>query len=133
MLRPNQFLIALASIVAFCCLMFSVPDSGASSQPNTGIEGSVSVSPVHGGPTRQGVADSAPLANTSFSVETAAGKIATFKTDEQGHFKVELPPGKYTIKMEQPRMKGRGCSLADIEVTAANFKHVHLNCDTGIR
>ena len=100
---------------------------------STGIEGTVTVSPIHGGPSRQGVPDSAPLANASFVVETGAGKVATFTTDEKGHFKFGLPPGRYAIRAEKTGMKGRGCGLQDIEVTAAGFKQVTLHCDTGLR
>jgi hypothetical protein len=99
----------------------------------SGIEGVVTVSPIHGGPSRQGVPDSGPMPNTSFLVETAAGTVATFKTDEKGRFKVELPPGRYAIKIQVPQMKGHGCGLADIEVTAGSFKSVKLDCDTGMR
>ena len=82
---------------------------------------------------KAGVPDSAPLADTSFIVETTAGKVATFKTDQQGRFRVELAPGKYTIKIQRPQMKGPGCGLPDIEVTSTGFKKVSLNCDTGMR
>jgi hypothetical protein len=99
----------------------------------TGIEGTVTVSPIHGGPSRQGEPDSAPMPNIAFLVETAAGTVATFKTDEKGHFKVELPPGRYAIKIEVPQMKGHGCGLTDIEVAAGSFKTVNLDCDTGMR
>jgi Carboxypeptidase regulatory-like domain len=99
----------------------------------SGIEGSVRVGPIHGGPTKLGEPDSAPLANATFQVESAAGTIKTFTTDEHGHFKVDLPPGRYAISTERTGMKGRGCGLKDIEVTAAGFKQVTLECDTGMR
>jgi hypothetical protein len=99
----------------------------------SGIEGTARVSPVQGGPTRLGETDSAPMANISFRVESAAGVVATFKTDGEGNFKVELPPGRYGIKIQQPQMKGRGCALDDVEVKAGDFKKVTLNCDSGIR
>lgn len=131
--RPEAFVIAISSLAAFGCLMLSFPDSAAGAPPSTGIEGTVTVGPVQGGPAKKGVADSAPMANTSFFVETPAGKVATFQTDEHGHFRVELAPGKYTIRIQKPQMKGPGCGLPDVEVTAAGFKKVSLNCDTGIR
>lgn len=100
----------------------------------SGIEGTVTVSPIHGGPSRLGVPDSAPFANASFFVESASGsQVATFKTDDKGHFKIALPPGRYAIRAEKAGMKGRGCGLQDIEVTAAGYKQVKLDCDTGMR
>ena len=120
-------------VIAFLVLVSPATNAGTSDTPG-GIEGTVTVSPIHGGPSRLGVPDSAPLANASFFVESATGgQVATFKTDEKGHFKVALPPGRYAIRAEKTGMKGRGCGLQDIEVTAAGFKQVDLHCDTGLR
>jgi hypothetical protein len=115
------------------CLFLPSALITAESAPGTGIEGSVRVGPTHGGPVKMGEPDSAPLANATCLVETAAGTIKTFTTDEKGHFKVELPPGRYAIRVEKVGMKGRGCGLADIEVTSSGFKQIDLQCDTGMR
>jgi hypothetical protein len=133
MIPARRFLIALVAVTVFCSPVFRVQAFGASSASTTGIEGTVSVGPIQGGPSRQGVPDSAPMANMPFVVENAAGLVTTFTTDEHGHFRVALAPGKYTIKIQKPQMKGLGCGLPDIEVTAAGFKKVNLNCDTGMR
>jgi len=99
----------------------------------SGIEGTITVSPIHGGPSKMGEPDSAPLANASFFVESAAGQVATFTTDDKGHFKVALPPGRYAIRAQKSGMRGRRCGLENIEVTATGFKQVDLQCDTGLR
>ena len=105
----------------------------AETAPGTGIEGSVRISPTHGGPIKLGEPDSAPLANATLVVESAAGSIKTVTTDEHGHFKIELPPGRYSIRTEKKTgMKSR-CGLTDIEVTPGSFKQVKLDCDTGMR
>jgi hypothetical protein len=113
--------------------LFAHPMNAETTAMPTGIEGTVTVSPIRGGPIRQGEPNSAPMRDTDFVVEAAAGKVATFKTDAQGKFKVGLPPGRYTIVIQKPMMKGRGCSLTDVEVTAAGFKKVQLACDSGMR
>ena len=105
----------------------------AETAPGTGIEGSVRISPTHGGPIKAGEPDSAPLANATLVVETAAGSTKTVTTDEQGHFKIELPPGRYSIRTEKKTGVKGGCGMKDIEVTASGFKQVHLECDTGMR
>jgi len=105
----------------------------AETAPGTGIEGSVRISPTHGGPIKEGEPDSAPLANATLVVETADGSSKTVTTDEQGHFKIELPPGRYSVRTEKTGMKGRGCGLKDVEVTAGEFKQIQLQCDTGMR
>ncbi|HZE13613.1 MAG TPA: prealbumin-like fold domain-containing protein [Chthoniobacterales bacterium] len=118
--------IALVFIV--CTAMNAQTTTGAS-----GIEGNATISPTHGGPSKLGEADSEPLANTSFRVKTAGGTVTTFKTDAKGHFKIDLPPGHYEVRMERAVMKGAGCGLSDVEVTAGKFEKVHLNCDSGMR
>jgi hypothetical protein len=80
-----------------------------------------------------GEPDSAPLPNATLVIATAAGTIKTTTTDEKGHFKVELPPGRYAIRVEKIGIRGRGCELADIEVTSSGFRQVDLHCDTGMR
>ena|ERR1041385_552588 len=99
----------------------------------SGIELTATISPTHGGPIKLGEEDSAPLADTSFRVEAAGNHVTTFKTDAKGYFKVDLPPGRYEIRIEKALMKGRGCGLSDVEVTAGVFKKIHLNCDSGMR
>ena len=106
-------------------------DAEASSL-TTGIEGSISVSPIHGGPSRLGETDSAPLAHVAFDVATDAGVVASFTTDAEGHFRVEVPPGRYTVKMHEKKKIG-GCGARTVEVTAEGFAKVHWQCDTGIR
>jgi hypothetical protein len=98
----------------------------------TGIEGVILVSPSHGGPSREGETDSAPLGNTVFEVATAAGMVATFTTDAAGHFKAPLPPGRYSIKIGGAKRYPR-CGPFDVEVTAAGFNTVTWTCDSGMR
>lgn len=124
MAAPRLLLIALASLTAFCCVVLGAPESG--------IEGSVSISPIRGGPARIGVPNSAPLRNTQFEVENAAGIVLTFKTDEEGRFRVPLPPGRYTVRRAELKKIGR-CGPFDVEVDAAGFKKVEFACDSGMR
>jgi len=98
----------------------------------TGIEGLISVSPSHGGPVREGVANSAPLANTMFEAADGAGAATTFTTDNAGRFRVSLPPGRYTIKMRDAKKFPR-CGPFEVEVTAAGFNKVTWECDSGMR
>jgi hypothetical protein len=127
----------MAAIVFLCLSLILASSMNAENANLTtgacGIEGLVSISPTHGGPSRQGVNESAPMANTPFIVEGTAGTVATFTTDEQGKFHVPLPPGRYSIRIKTPAMKGRGCGLVDIQVTSDGFKKITLNCDSGMR
>jgi len=125
----------LGTVFAYVALTFlaSISMNAETKTAAGGIEGTATVSPIHGGPSKLGEDDSAPMANTSFRVEAAGATVTTFKTDAKGYFKVDLPPGRYGIRIEQALMKGPGCGLSDVEVTAGRFKKVHLDCDSGMR
>ncbi len=103
------------------------------SQPETALEGTISISPVHGGPARPGVPDSRPLALAKFVVRRGDQVVASFVTDAQGRFHVVLPPGHYAIALEKSkgRMGHYGPFKAD--VVTGQVTHVSWQCDTGIR
>ena len=79
-----------------------------------------------------GVPNSGPLRNTQFVVENAAGIVATFKTDEEGRFRVPLAAGRYTVRSAVVKKIGR-CGPFEVEVDAAGFKKVDFACDSGMR
>jgi len=100
----------------------------------TGIEGIVSVGPIHGGPSRVGVPDSAPLANAAFEVVNDAGAVTTtFTTDASGQFRIPLAPGRYSIKAQSPKTKLGHCGPFEVEVTTDGFRKVQWECDSGMR
>lgn len=99
----------------------------------TGIEGVITVSPVHGGPIRVGVPSSRPLAATEFVVASDSGQAGSFTTDEQGHFHISVPPGHYTVTR-----KGAGHGIGrygpfEVYVRAGEATKVEWNCDSGMR
>jgi len=113
--------------------------SSANAQPTpapdntTGVEGVISVSPIHGGPARRGTPNSRPLANTAFVVENEKGTVASFQTDEQGRFRVLLAPGHYTVSLKERKGGiGRYGPFA-VDVVAGKTTTVEWHCDTGMR
>jgi hypothetical protein len=99
----------------------------------TGIEGIITVSPVQGGPTRQGVSDSRPLANITFEVKQGERVIASFQTDEQGHFQQTLEPGHYTISRKDWKSAVGSYGPFVVSVSRGKMTAVQWSCDTGIR
>ena len=77
----------------------------------------ISVSAVHGGPSRLGVPDSRPLANTAFVVKKGNDTITSFTTDDQGGFRISLAAGHYTISRKD--WEGRVGSYGPFEVDVA--------------
>lgn len=106
----------------------------ACAQPagETGITGTITISPISGGPTRMGVPDSKPLAQTEFAVKKGEETVATFTTDAAGHFSVSLGAGHYSIVKKERSMIG-SYGPFEIEVVAGKMKTVTWNCDSGIR
>jgi hypothetical protein len=103
-------------------------------EPGTGIEGVINVGPIHGGPTRVGVADSKPLANVVFVVQNdKEAEVASFTTDAQGQFHISLAPGHYRVirKDAQPRI-GRSGPF-EVDVVAGQMTRVAWSCDSGMR
>ena len=99
----------------------------------TGLEGVISISPVTGGPSRIGIANSRPLPDTEFEVARDGTTVGSFKTDEHGHFENSLPPGHYTVSKKggQPRIGNFGPFQVDI--VPGQITRVEWICDSGMR
>jgi hypothetical protein len=133
MRKPYRLLIAVVLLALFSRAGLAQPPSTPKSEPETGIEGVVLAGPIHGGPSKRGDPDSAPLANTEFLVVKENSTVASFKTDDQGRFRISLPAGHYTISRKEGKAAIGGYGPFEVEVTAGQMKRVQWNCDTGMR
>jgi Prealbumin-like fold domain len=125
--------LSLIAFLAFADLCYSQPSPTPMPQVETGIEGLITISPIHGGPVRPGIPTSKPLANTTFVVANARDTVAEFTTDQQGHFRAALAPGHYTV-VKKGQQKGIGrYGPFDVDVTAGQVTKVEWRCDTGMR
>jgi hypothetical protein len=100
---------------------------------DSGIEGTITISPAKAGPVREGEAVSVPLANATFAVENNNAEATSFTTDNNGHFRVSLPPGHYKVSLE-----GRKSSIGrfgpfEVDVVSGKMTNVQWQCDSGIR
>jgi hypothetical protein len=99
----------------------------------TGIDGVISVSPAHGGPTRIDESNSRPFANGAFNVQNESGTVASFTTDDQGHFQVSVPPGHYTVSLKDRKGGVGRFGPFDVDVVAGQITKVQWTCDSGMR
>jgi len=116
-------------LVIAACVSVGQTTPGA----ETGFEGVITISPAQPGPTRADAPGSQPLANAAFVVENEKGEVASFTTDDQGHFRTSVPPGHYKVSI-----KGRKSGIGrygpfEVDVVAGKMTKVQWNCDSGIR
>ncbi|HKS31467.1 MAG TPA: hypothetical protein VJR28_03585 [Chthoniobacterales bacterium] len=117
-------------VVMFC---FMVTLSLSATDSATGLEGAITVGPVHGGPARAGVPDSKPLGNTAFIAEDQNGTVVPFTTDDHGRFHLSLEPGHYTVSLKEKRGAIGRYGPFKADVAAGQMTKVQWRCDTGIR
>ena len=128
-MRFRNLLIGFGLIVmAVCASVGQTPSAGES-----GIEGIITISPARPGPVRVDEAGSVPLANATFAVEDKDGEVASFATDDRGHFRSALPPGHYKVSLT-----GRKSSIGhfgpfEADVVQGKMTNVQWECDSGIR
>jgi hypothetical protein len=103
-------------------------------EPQSGIEGVITVSPWHPGPVRADEPASRPLANATFVVQTEANADASeFTTDAQGRFRVSLSPGHYKVSLKGKKGGIGKYGPFEVDVAAGRMTPVQWQCDTGMR
>ncbi len=120
-------------LALFSCACLAETQSTITSESETGIEGVISVGPIHGGPSRVGVPDSRPFANAAFVVENENGPVTSFTTDDQGRFRISLALGHYVVSMKDRKSKLGHYGPFGVDVVAGKMTKVQWNCDTGMR
>jgi len=132
----NQTVLPLAAVllVSFSIFASGETPSGSKAASETGLEGVILVGPIRGGPTKQGVPNSGPLPGVEFVVKKENNAIAaSFKTDDQGRFRVALPPGHYTVSRKDWQAAVGNYGPFEVDIAAGQVRKVQWNCDTGIR
>lgn len=104
----------------------------SSPAPASGVEGVILISPVMGGPTREGAPDAKPLPATEFVVQQGDRVVTSFRTDEKGHFKVSLGAGHYSVVRKEKSAVG-SYGPFEVEVSEGKMKSVQWRCDSGMR
>jgi hypothetical protein len=105
----------------------------SASEPQTGIEGVITVGPANGGPARIGIPGSKPLANATFLAQNEKGIATPFTTDDQGYFRVPLEPGHYIVSLKDKKGGIGHYGPFEVDVVADRMTKVEWRCDTGIR
>src|SRR6266853_6824359 len=120
-------------LAPFPFFLLAVPAPASAGESGTGIEGVITVGPVHGGPTRIGVPDSRALANTTFIAQKQNGTATSFTADDQGRFRVSLEPGHYAVSLKEKKGGIGRYGPFEVDVVAGQMAKVAWRCDTGMR
>ena len=101
--------------------------------PATGLTGVVVRGPIQPVCQVDVPCEDAPFSAT-FAVYRGTGRVAQFRSDSLGAFRVGLAPGAYRIVPgpDAPILDPAG-QAKDVEVGATGFTSVQLTFDTGIR
>ncbi len=122
-----------ALIILAPCMGLAQTQPSPTPESSAGIEGTVSAGPAQGGPSKEGASDSRPLANITFEVKQGDRVITSFQTDAQGHFRVLLEPGHYTISRKDYTSAVGSYGPFAAEVSPGKMASVQWECDTGLR
>ena len=98
----------------------------------SGIDGTIVVSPAHPGPIRKDSPGAAPVRNKQFVVKAGNTTIATFTTDDEGRFRVALPPGRYVI-VPEAGVPPIGRWRFEADVVGGQMTKVNWAADSGMR
>jgi hypothetical protein len=129
----NKILFSVTLLGVIPWLGFAQTQPTQAADDSTGVEGTILITPVQGGPTRQGAPDARPLAKITFEIKQAGRVIKSFQTDEQGQFRVVLKPGHYTIVRKDWRGAIGSYGPYEVEVIRGKMKQVEWQCDSGLR
>jgi len=126
-------ILSLALFGLIPCFALSQEPPIPAADGSAGVEGTISITPIQGGPTRKGEPDSRPLANITFEVKQNGQVTKSFQTNDWGQFHVELKPGHYTIARKDWKGAVGFYGPFEVEVAQGKMTKVEWNCDSGIR
>lgn len=99
----------------------------------TGIMGTALRGPVEPGPAQVGQSDEAPF-RALFEVRASGKVLARFESDENGYFRILLPPGEYAIVPDvSAPIPYPSRQTKHVTVPQDGFANVTLRFDTGMR
>jgi hypothetical protein len=126
---PRIFCAILIIVVIPCYFSWGQTQS----EPRSGIEGVIMIGPIHPGPVSDAIPNSKPLANATFIVESENHIVTSFTTDEQGHFRILLDAGHYTVLIKDKKGGIERYGPFDVDVVAGRMTKIEWQCDTGMR
>ena len=121
---------------AFAAAVLSLTSSAwvHTNPPQTGVSGSVSVSPARPGPQREGERAASALQGAAVQLRDAQDSVvARATTDPQGQFSMLAPAGDYVVRVNFHGQRFPRCASVEVNVRASEPTRVNIVCDSGMR
>jgi hypothetical protein len=100
----------------------------------SGVSGTVTISPARPGPQRAGEAGSRPLSGAEVLLHDAQGRIvARANVDSKGDFRILAPAGQYELRVDTRGALYPRCQAQRAQVTDAQLTRIDIVCDSGMR
>jgi hypothetical protein len=127
--------LTLLAALALSCRSGTAPDGiqqpGGGAVSSTGLEGT-----MLRGPTRPVCQVDQPCTapfKSGFVVLQGGRIVARFQSDSAGRFRIQLPPGTYTVSPDESAPLLARADAHEVTVGPSGLTHVDLEFDTGIR
>lgn len=130
-LHPKDASRIAYAMVAICLLWFGGVQAAS---PETGITGTVRLSPARPGVQREGETGTTPLPGARVRLRDASGTvIAVATTDADGQFQILAHEGRYEVRADVQGAAFPRCKAVAAEVLGGQMANVDINCDSGMR
>lgn len=129
MFRDNHaFALAAAAVSLLGCV------SVGANATESGVSGTVSISPALPGPQRAGEASSRAFSGAEVLLRDPHGRIvARANADSKGNFRFLAPAGQYELHVDTHGAPYPRCQAESAQVSDAQLTRVDIVCDSGMR
>lgn len=122
--------LALTAVAMSSLASVSMRVSGAES----GVSGTVTVSPARSGPQRVDEPSTKPFSGAEVQLRGTAGTIvARANADSNGKFRILAPAEQYELNIDTHRSLYPRCPGQSVQVADGQIAHVDVTCDSGMR
>ena len=119
------------AVVATCLFWF---DGVQAASPETGITGTVGLSPARPGPQRAGESGTAAYPGARVRLCDASGAVVALATaNADGRYRILAPEGSYEVRVDTQGAVLPRCKAVTTEVRSGQMATVDIICDSGMR
>lgn len=119
--------------LAACLLIGTNAATASGGAANSGVEGTITLSPASGGPQSDRRVLEVPYPDVELRlVEHGGTVVASARTSSAGHFVLPAPAGDYHLQVMTP-VKFIRCPSPAVKLTQQKVSVVDVDCDSGMR